>query len=150
MIAEEELMEAVVLSTTRYALLRQHEKGKAEVCMEIRAARTFQDRYPVMLALLGGLLGPLAWPPAVLLLNEVVMRRVDQYKALKVTETTYSGRFLGSAAVKHHILRPLMDVPQLVNLNEAYALKDDLTDDALKDIIKSRSHRDHVSGKLPF
>mmetsp|Transcript_68386 Transcript_68386/g.164134 ORF Transcript_68386/g.164134 Transcript_68386/m.164134 type:complete len:278 (+) Transcript_68386:59-892(+) len=152
LIEEESVMEAVVLMTQRYALLRQVEKEDqkkgVEQVMQLQAARNFHDRAPAFLAIVAGLLGPIAWLPAALLLNEVLMRRVDRYKALNYSASAYSGRFLGIAAAKHHMIRPLVDVPRLVVLNDVYSLDPELTEDDLKETIASRSHRRYVTGDL--
>ncbi|CAK0895191.1 unnamed protein product [Prorocentrum cordatum] len=61
------------------------------------AARSLRDRAPAVGAVVAGLAGPLAWIPGVMVVNEVIMKRTDQYGALPKSgelRSSFGGVFL--------------------------------------------------------
>ncbi|CAK0895183.1 unnamed protein product [Prorocentrum cordatum] len=91
-----------------------------------QAARSLRDRAPAVGAVVAGLAGPLAWIPGVMVVNEVIMKRTDQYGALPKSGGP-SGFDLGKAVMRHHILRMLYDAPRVVDVEKFYNVKDGLS-----------------------
>merc|ERR1712098_826626 len=114
MVEAERVMEAVLLITTHWCVHGRSGEG----LMSIRAQRGTRDVIPAYGAVVAGLLGPLAWIPGVLVINEVIMRRVDKYGAL--TKNAPNGFAMAKAAVNHHIVRMLYDRQRIISLDDSY------------------------------
>ncbi|CAK0895186.1 unnamed protein product [Prorocentrum cordatum] len=100
--------------------------GQGSELVRIQAARSLRDRAPAVGAVVAGLAGPLAWIPGVMVVNEVIMKRTDQYGALPKSGGP-SGFDLGKAVMRHHILRMLYDAPRVVDVEKFYNVKDGLS-----------------------
>mmetsp|Transcript_57472 Transcript_57472/g.186706 ORF Transcript_57472/g.186706 Transcript_57472/m.186706 type:complete len:250 (-) Transcript_57472:99-848(-) len=142
LVAEERAMEAVVLITSKW-----HVVGEADAqLLTLSAQRNWRDRAPAAGAVVAGLLGPLAWIPGALGINEVIMRRVDRYGGL--SKSTPSGYDLMKATMNHHIVRAIYDRPRVVKLAEHYEVADIVELETLREAIADGSHSEHVKGRL--
>eukprot|EP00929_Paragymnodinium_shiwhaense_P108774 TRINITY_DN75108_c0_g1_i2.p1 TRINITY_DN75108_c0_g1~~TRINITY_DN75108_c0_g1_i2.p1 ORF type:complete len:316 (+),score=74.07 TRINITY_DN75108_c0_g1_i2:34-948(+) len=117
--------------------------------LSICAQRTTRDRAPAIAAVVAGIFGPLAWVPGVLIVNEILMRRVQKYGMLnKNFSFSQDGISLIKSTVRHHIGRMVMDYPRIVDLDEAYKIEEEVTAEALKTAIEDGSFGDLIEGRL--
>nr|ABI14349.1 unknown [Pfiesteria piscicida] len=140
--AEERAMEAIVLMTSRWRLIG----CDGMPVVELLADRSWRDRGPAIAAVAAGLLGPLAWLPGMLGINEVIMRRVDKYGGL--SKSTPSGYDLAKATMKHHIVRAIYDVPRQVKLVDHYQVDEQASLEDIREAILAGEQGQFVTGKL--
>eukprot|EP00747_Dinoflagellata_sp_TGD_P171120 gnl/TRDRNA2_/TRDRNA2_204393_c0_seq1.p1 gnl/TRDRNA2_/TRDRNA2_204393_c0~~gnl/TRDRNA2_/TRDRNA2_204393_c0_seq1.p1 ORF type:complete len:255 (+),score=34.96 gnl/TRDRNA2_/TRDRNA2_204393_c0_seq1:50-814(+) len=145
---EEMAMEAILLTTTNWRVMQ----GNDEELLRICAQRNLRDRAPAAATVAAGLVGPLAWIPGVLVINEVIMRRVDNYGALtKDPDTTLTSRLnLAKASFHHHIARMIYDRPRVITLDKLYDIPDDISAEDLERIFGDGSHGEHITGRATF
>merc|ERR1719313_2248501 len=136
---ERRFMEAVVLLTTHWKLT-----AEAETLLFMAADRSMRDRAPAFLAVTAGILGPYAWLSGLVVVNEIIMRRVDHWGAL--TKDMPDGFAMAKAVLKHHIFRMIIDMPRELDLSKCYEVKSGLSAEDLQRIVADGSHADYVSG----
>jgi len=141
MLAEHRVMEALVLLTTQWKFASEvGADGILHICPE----RSLEDRGPAMCMLAGIMLGPLAWVPGILVINEIVMRRCKRYGAFAAPPPSMLNE--ARAGFTHHLVRMLYEKPRLVVLKECYHVGADIDMTVLQQAVLNGSHAQHVSG----
>lgn len=136
---EKRMLEALVLATTKWVLMR----AKKPVVV-ISCDRLPRDRGPVHVALLASFVGgPITVIPLALILNEMVMRRMDKNGIL--TKSPPDGWAFGKAVFQHHVWRTLYDPPRPVDLDECYKINEGLTTDDLLAVLADGTHDEHTA-----
>eukprot|EP00927_Polykrikos_kofoidii_P060310 TRINITY_DN55325_c0_g1_i1.p1 TRINITY_DN55325_c0_g1~~TRINITY_DN55325_c0_g1_i1.p1 ORF type:complete len:268 (+),score=51.54 TRINITY_DN55325_c0_g1_i1:100-903(+) len=151
LVREERTMEALVLATTHWHFTSTSTETDSpseerRLLLALCAQRNYWDRAPAVAAVAAGLLGPLALLPGALVVNEVIMRRVDKYGGL--SKDSPSGLDLAKAVMKHHIFRMLYDRPRSVELDDIYVVDENIKSHDLQTSIADGSHGQHISGKF--
>lgn len=148
-VEQQRVMEALVLITTQWKI---SDSVAGPDLVHISAKRSLEDHLPAIGALatgvLGPILGPLAWMPGVLVINEAMMRRTKKWEGFP--EAPPCGFTLAKAVLQHHLVRMFYDPPFLVRLDEWYKVDDHVELSVLQSSIAEGSYSEHVSGQFKF
>lgn len=148
-VEQQRVMEALVLVTTQWKI---SDNAVGPELLHISAMRSLDDQLPAIGVLATGalstILGPFAWFPGILIVNEAMMRRTQKWEGFP--EALPCGLTLAKSMLQHHLIRMVYDPPRLVRLDDWYKVDDCVDLSILQNSIADGSYSEHVFGEFSF